>query len=67
MEYTIQQKSATFAIEHLAVPIGVRLALYVEVKNWFRVADGLSNHEFSVGATPLVAFSGLLLTSSSIH
>ena len=53
MEYTIQQKSATFAIERLAVPIGVRLALYVEVKNWFLFA-------------PQAALSGLFTAMSEL-
>ena len=33
--------------------------------NWFRVAEELGDHEFSDGATPLVAFSRFILASSS--
>ena len=33
-------------------------------KNWFRATDGLSGHEFTVGAAPLAALSRLFAASS---
>ena len=35
-------------------------------KNWFRAADELGGHEFTVGAAPLAVLSRLFTASSSI-
>ena len=52
--------------EHLAVLMGVHLAPCGGQKNWFRATDGLSGHEFTVGAAPLAVLSRLFTASSPI-
>ena len=56
MVHIITKKSANFAPEHLGRANKVfRPETEVEGDKRFRVVEELGNHEFSVGATPLVA------------
>ena len=60
----MSKKRCIFAPEHLAVPISVHLTPCGGQKNWFRATDGLSGHEFTVGAAPLAALSRLFTAFS---
>jgi hypothetical protein len=64
MVYIITKKSANFAPNIWAVLIGVPSNPW-RTLNWFRATDGLSGHEFTVGAAPLAVLSRLFIASSS--